>query len=187
MITRGVTLLLGIAAALLLGASPVALAQTPPGSGPPQVLPAASAPAHGPLPWSSLDAAQQRMLAPVAGEWAKMHPWRQHRLARHAAHWSTLPAERQQEIQARLAHWATMTPEQRRQLRDNARAFHDLTPAQQARVSDAFNRFQSLSPAERHALWERWRAASRERHQHRAGDHANPPAPASAQSSGPTH
>lgn len=155
------------AAALLVAIPLAALAQSTPTaapSGPPQVLPAAPGPAasgamHQPLPWSSLDAQQQRMLAPLQSQWAGMHPWRQHRLAEHALHWATLPVARQQEIQARIARWAAMTPEQRRELRENARAFHKLTPEQRAKVTDAYDRFQSLSPAERRALWERWRAA----------------------------
>lgn len=182
---RGTILTAILAAICLLCAPPPGWAQTQPpapASRLPQVLPAATSARGQALPWSNLSAEQQRMLAPLQGEWAQMHPWRQHRLAHHATRWATLPAARQQEIRNRLTRWAAMTPEQRRQLRDNARAFHDLTPAQQAKVTEAFQRFQSLTPAERHALWERWRAMSRKQRgrwmRHHAGE------PASAQSSG---
>ncbi len=181
---RGMILPAIFAAICLLGAPRPGQAQTnppAPASRLPQVLPAASSAPHQAVPWSDLSAEQQRMLAPLQGEWAQMNPWRQHRLAHHATRWATLPVARQQDIRNRLTHWAAMTPDQRRQLRENARAFHDLTPAQQAKVTDAFQRFQSLTPTERRALWERWRTMSREQRgqwmRHHAAD------PASAQSS----
>lgn len=130
-----------------------------------------------PVPWTSLSAAQQQMLAPVHDQWNELHPERQHRLAEHALHWVTLPPKHQQKIQERLAHWADMTPTERRQLRENARAFRDLTPAERAKVSAAYRKFQSLSPAERRALHARWHAMPPTQRLHWAAEHPQPSQP----------
>lgn len=131
-----------------------------------------------PLAWSGLSAGQQRMLAPVQGQWDQLRPTRQHRLAEHALHWASLPPAHQQQIRDRLRRWAAMTPAQRRQLRENARAFRNLTPEQRAKVSEAFRKFQSLPPAERRALRERWRTMTPEERRRWASEHPNRPIPA---------
>ncbi len=182
---RGVTLPVVLAAACLLAAPCMALAQANPSIPAQNALrpaPVDAGAPEQPLAWSSLSPGQQRMLAPLQGQWAQLHPQRQHRLAENAMRWAALPPTRQQQIQERLTRWANMTPEQRRQLRENARAFHSLTPEERARVSAAFRKFQSLSPAERQALRERWRAMSPEQRRRWANERAgksmptNPPA-----------
>lgn len=166
--------------ACLLGAPCAAWAQA--------AIPMQSAPTRQdalrqPIAWSSLSSSQQRMLAPLQGQWDQMKPGRQQHLAQNAEHWTTLPPAHQQQIQRRLARWAAMTPEQRHQLRENARAFHNLTPDERAKVSAAFRKFQSLPPAERRALRARWRAMSPQQRMHWAERHGNgsipmhPPAP----------
>jgi hypothetical protein len=144
-----------LVAACLLGAPYAAPAQAPiPMQG---ASTAGNAPGQ-PIAWSGLSSAQQRMLAPLQGQWDQMKPGHQRHLARSAERWATLPPEHQQQIQRRLARWAAMTPEQRHQLRENARAFRNLTPEERAKVSAAFRKFQSLPPDERRALRARWRA-----------------------------
>jgi len=130
-----------------------------------------------PLAWAALSADQQRMLAPLQGQWDQLQPARQRRLADRARHWATLPPEHRQQIRERLHRWATMTPEQRRQLHENTRAFRNLTPAERARVSEAFRKFQSLPPAERRALRERWRTMTPEQRHRWATEHADKPIP----------
>lgn len=137
-----------------------------------------------PLAWSSLDPAQQRMLAPVQTQWDQLRPARQHQLAEHADKWATLPAKRQQQIRERLTRWAAMTPQQRRQLRENARAYDKLTPEQRIKVREAFKKFQSLSPAERKALRERWRKLPPAQRKQWAIEHTNRPVPVHAPAHG---
>lgn len=175
---RAAILSMMLAAVCLFGAPGIGTAQTAPPISM-QRAPAPSAEAATPaqpLAWSSLDAGQQRLLAPLRAQWNQMHPERQNRLAEHARHWATLPPERQQQIHQRLARWAAMTPEQRRAWRENARAFHNLTPAERARVREAFRKFQSLSPAERRALRARWRAMPPQKRMRWAAEHADKPA-----------
>lgn len=170
-----------VAAACLLGAPAAGFAQTSPAVPNQDAPPAAAATQAQPLAWSGLSAGQQRMLAPVRGQWDRLRPARQHRLAERALHWSRLPPRRQQQILDRLRRWAAMTPAQRRELREKARAFHNLTPEQRAKVAEAFRKFQSLPPAERRALRERWRKMTPEQRRRWAAEHgARIQAPASA-------
>lgn len=167
-----------LVAAYLFCASGVVLAQS--SSAMPMQRPTSGADAGAPrqpLAWSSLSADQQRMLAPLQGEWNQMHPARQHRLAEHAVHWAALPPQHQDQIRERLTRWANMTPEQRRQVRENARAFHNLTPAERAKVSEAFRKFQSLPPEQRRALRERWRTMTPEQRRRWATGQADNPVP----------
>lgn len=152
-------------------------ASTAPVQASPQAPPAGADAHMTPLVWSSLSTQQQRMLAPVQGQWDKIRPARQHRLAEHALHWAALPPERQQQIRERLTRWAHMTPEQRRQLRENARAFRDLTPAERAKVHAAYERFRSLPPAQREVLRERWRAMPPAQRMRWATEHPGQPQP----------
>jgi hypothetical protein len=161
-----------LAAACLFGAPAAGLAQT--GSTPSaQDAPPSAADAQAqPLAWSGLSDGQQRMLAPLHGQWDRLRPARQHRLAEHAQRWASLSPRHQQQIRGRLQRWAHMTPEQRRELRENARAFHNLTPEQRAKVSSAFRKFQSLPPAERRALRERWQKMTPEQRRRWRAEHA---------------
>lgn len=165
---RGAALAMFLSAACLSGAPCAALAQT---AIPMQGAPAGNAAPRQPIAWSSLSSAQQRMLAPLQGQWDQMKPGRQQHLAQNAERWAALPPAHQQQIRERLTRWANMTPEERRQLRENARAFHDLTPEERAKVSAAFHKFQSLSPAERRALRARWRAMPPQQRMHWAEQH----------------
>ncbi|MGH8125817.1 MAG: DUF3106 domain-containing protein [Rhodanobacteraceae bacterium] len=171
-----------LVATCLLAAPCTVFARTNPAAPPTQSTSRVAPPdadAHA-LPWSSLSAAQQRVLAPLQPQWNELHPQRQRRLASHALGWATLPPEHQQQIRKRLARWARMTPAQRHQLRENARAFRRLTPAERAKVRAAFRKYQSLSPAERRALRERWRKMTPQQRRHWAAEHpahaAPPPA-----------
>lgn len=127
------------------------------------------------LPWSSLSAEQQRMLAPVRNQWNQLHPARQQRLAAHARHWASLPPMHQRQIQKRLARWAAMSPAQRHQLRENARVFHNLTPDERARVSEAFKKFQALPPEQQHELRQRWHAMTPNERLRWATEHSGQP------------
>ena len=173
-----------LAATCLFGAPAAGFAQATQVVPNQAAMPATAAAQAQPLGWSDLSAGQQRMLAPLRGQWDRLRPARQHRLAERALHWSRLPPGHQQQIRERLRRWAAMTPAQRRELRENARAFHNLTPEQRARVSEAFRKFQSLPPAERRALRERWRKMTPDERRHWTAEHAGPrsPAPPSASS-----
>lgn len=167
-----------LAAACLLALPWSARAQNAPASMPvTQVTPAHQGKPMPPLAWSSLDAAQQRMLAPVQGQWDQLKPAHQHRLAEHATQWAGLPPARQKIIGDRLSRWAQMTPEQRRQLRENARAFHKLSPDEREKVRAAFEHFRSLPPDQRKILRERWRQMPPAQRMQWANQHSNPPIP----------
>jgi hypothetical protein len=170
--------LLTLVVACLIG-TPAAVHAQADSAVPMQASPAPAAtntPAQ-PLAWSGLSAAQQRMLAPVRGQWDQLRPARQYRLAERALQWASLPPGHQQRIRERLRRWAAMTPAQRHQLRENARAFHNLTPEQRAKVSEAFRKFQSLPPTERRALRERWRKMTPEERKRWITEHPDQPIP----------
>lgn len=184
---RRALLPLGVAACL--AAAPGAGAQTGsaiPLQPAPHSTPAGAATSATALPWSKLDPAQQRMLAPLQTHWAGLEPGRQHRLARHARHWESLPDDRQDRIRQRLVRWFGMSPEERHRLRENERAYQHLPARERARIATAFRRFQSLPPEQRHALRERWHALQQQRrHRPADGQRVVPlqqPAPAAATS-----
>lgn len=112
--------------------------------------------AVAPQAWSSLDPAQQEILAPLRPRWDSLSPRKQAHLLERARHWSTLPPPRREEIRERIAHWQHMTPAQREEARANRRKFRQLPPEQRARLHAAFEHFQQLPPAQRERLIRQW-------------------------------
>ena len=132
------TLLLAVGVCMLLATPLSAVGQAL--SGP--VVPLAAA-----KPWSSLSAAQQKALAPLASRWADMDAAeRDHWLAL-AAQVPTMSRVDQERLQTRMQEWARMSPVERRQARQG------------------FVGAQRMSEAERQARWEAYQALPADRRQ----------------------
>src|SRR5689334_1619095 len=92
-----------LVAALLAAASPaISLAAQDDAPAPRAVVAAA------PLPWSALDADEQRILEPVREQWQELAPAQQQRLRRKAERWQSLAPEQQDRVRQRLARFAAM-------------------------------------------------------------------------------
>ncbi|WEN16362.1 DUF3106 domain-containing protein [Rhodanobacter sp. AS-Z3] len=118
--------------------------------------------ASAPHPWTSLDASQRDVLAPLKGEWDTMPPRKQARMLQRAEHWATLPPEKREAVTQHIAHWQEMTPAERKQARENMRKFHQMPAQQREQLHSTYDRFQKLPPAQRENLMRRWREMSPE-------------------------
>ncbi len=117
-------------------------------------------------PWSSLNAAQRDMLAPLQSTWDTLSPRRQAHMLKRAERWVTLTPERRAAIREHIAHWQQMTPEEREQARANMRKFRDLSAQQREQLHATFERFQQLPPAQRDKLMREWHALTPEQRLH---------------------
>ncbi|MEO7068781.1 MAG: DUF3106 domain-containing protein [Rhodanobacter sp.] len=133
-------------------------------------------------PWSSLDAAQQDILAPLQKTWDTLSPRRQTHMLRRAERWVTLPAEKREKIRQHIAHWQQMTPQERQQARDNRRKFDELTPAQRERLHATYEHFQQLPAAQRDQLMHQWHALSPQQRLQWSEHHQHGTAPAAESS-----
>jgi hypothetical protein len=158
MLASRLILFLVLAGGLGLNMAATAQQSPPPSSGDARSMPA-------PRSWSSLNPAQQQMLAPLQKDWDTLSPRRQARMAERAARWALLPPDKRENIRQRVAQWQAMTPAQREQARANMRKFHELSPQQREQLHAAFARFQQLSPQKRDELLQQWQGLNHEQRQ----------------------
>ncbi len=101
--------------------------------------------------WAELTAAQQRVLAPLAGQWNTLTEVHRRKWLRIAARFQELAPAEQQRLHARMTEWAQMTPEQRRLARENFQ-IHRTVPVE--RKTEAWDRYQQLPDAQKRQLAE---------------------------------
>ncbi|KAA6116782.1 DUF3106 domain-containing protein [Cupriavidus cauae] len=101
--------------------------------------------------WSELTAAQQRVLAPLAGQWNTLTEVHRRKWLRIAARFQELSPAEQQRVHARMTEWAQLTPEQRRLARENFQ-IHRTVPVE--RKTEAWDRYQQLPEAQKRQLAE---------------------------------
>ena len=76
-----------------------------------------------PLPqpsWKQLSTEQQRILAPLSGEWDMMEGFRRKKWLGIAQRYQSLSPEEQARMQRRMTSWAKLTPEERKHARDRS-------------------------------------------------------------------
>lgn len=101
--------------------------------------------------WSELTSTQQRVLAPLAGQWNTLTEVHRRKWLRIAARFQELSPAEQQRLHARMTEWAQMTPEQRRLARENFQ-IHRTVPVE--RKTEAWDRYQQLPEAQKRQLAE---------------------------------
>lgn len=101
--------------------------------------------------WSELTPAQQRVLAPLAGQWNTLTEVHRRKWLRIAARFEELAPAEQQRLHARMTEWAKLTPEQRRLARENFQ-IHRTVPVE--RKTEAWDRYQQLPEAQKRQLAE---------------------------------
>lgn len=112
--------------------------------------------------WQELDATQQRLLEPLAGEWNSLESTSRARWLELVSRHHSMPSEEQQRLEERIATWARLSPAER----------------QQVRLS--FQQARQLRPQDREAKWEAYQALTPERREELAGKAAQKRQPSAA-------
>lgn len=109
------------------------------------------------IPWDSLNAAEQHLLAPLSEQWDSLPPERQARLRSGARRWQNASPEEQERAKQRFEQWRELPPEHREELRERYQRFKTLPPEKQARIRDQYRWMGQLPPDIRDGLRNRLR------------------------------
>lgn len=78
--------------------------------------------------WSSLTAAQQKVLSPLKADWAAIDSARKSKWLEIAARFHGMPLDEQQRVQERMGEWARMSPTERATARMQFQGSRQLSP-----------------------------------------------------------
>lgn len=109
-----------------------------------QVAPAAPGPA-----WKDLSAGEQKVLAPLQGQWSAIDALRKQKWRDIAALYPNLPTPQQDRLRSRMAEWAAMTPAQRNAARLNYEEIRKV-PAEERQAR--WETYRNLPEAQRREL-----------------------------------
>lgn len=127
------------------------------------------------MPWASLTADQQTVLAPLRTEWDSIEAPRKTKWLDLATRYRGLPPEEQRRVQERMVEWARLTPEARGRAR---LSFQESKQLSREEKQARWEAYQSLPDDERKALAARSVPASKDKP-------ARTPVPDSTQSAAP--
>ncbi len=108
-----------------------------------------------PLPqpsWKELSAEQQRVLAPLAGEWNQMEGFRRKKWLGIAQRYSSLTPDEQTRVQRRMTAWAKLTPDERKRARDQYKSLKTAPPEQKQAVKQKWEEYKELPESEKTRL-----------------------------------
>lgn len=125
-----------------------ALAATLAGAQPRAAIPVAQA---GPG-WSSLNPAERRALAPLAGDWPAIDAARKQKWLEIASRFDRMSGDERNRVQQRMADWVRLSPKQRNEARQNYQGAQDLSRSER---QERWEAYQSLPEAQRRSLAER--------------------------------
>jgi hypothetical protein len=108
--------------------------------------PAAYADKNNPA-WAELRPEQQRILAPIQGEWESLDAPRKRKWLGVAERYPKMTADEQVRLQQRIKEWISLTPEQRWGARGKYREFEQLPPEDRQAVREKWDRFQQEQAA----------------------------------------
>ncbi|MGO4329209.1 DUF3106 domain-containing protein [Cupriavidus sp. 2TAF22] len=91
--------------------------------------------------WSELSVVQQRILAPLEGEWNTFPELNRRKWLQIAERYQKLSPAEQARLQTRMTEWVKMTPQQRRLARENYQITRSLPPQKKA---EAWDKYQQL-------------------------------------------
>jgi hypothetical protein len=92
--------------------------------------------------WTELSQEQQRILAPIQGEWESLDAPRKRKWLGIAQRSAKMSADGQERLQRRMTEWAGLTSEQRRAARDKYRGFEQLAPEERQAVREKWDRYK---------------------------------------------
>lgn len=102
-----------------------------------------------PPTWAELPPAQQKILAPLAGEWDRLDAANRKRWLGVAKRYPTMTPVGQKRTHSRMEKWARLTPKQR----DEARAkYRKIKQKEDADLRTKWQQYQALPKRERQAL-----------------------------------
>ncbi len=100
--------------------------------------------------WSQLNAQQQGVLEPLAGEWDNLDGARKKKWLGIAKSYPKMSAKERERAQARMNEWVRLSPEQRRDARENyKRLVKKLPPEKRQALGDKWAEYQALPAEER--------------------------------------
>lgn len=108
-----------------------------------------------PLPqpsWKQLSTEQQRILAPLSGEWDKMEGFRRKKWLGIAQRYQSLSPDEQTRMQRRMTAWAKLTPEERKHARDQYLSLQKASPEKKESVKQKWEQYKELPEAEKARL-----------------------------------
>lgn len=108
-----------------------------------------------PLPqpsWKELTTDQQRILAPLSGEWDTMEGFRRKKWLGIAQRYQTLSPDEQSRMQRRMTSWAKLTPEERKRARDQYLSLKKASPEKKEEVKQKWEAYKELPEAEKARL-----------------------------------
>jgi hypothetical protein len=142
------------------------------------LLGAAALPCHAEGPdWNQLDAAHQRVLAPLRSSWDAMDTTRKDKWVELAERYPSLSPADQQRVRSRMAEWSALSANQRGQARLHYQEARQVPPAEREARWEAY---QSLTETQRRALADRAARRDAARDQPQALLGVGPPAPATS-------
>ena len=93
-----------------------------------------------PTPWARLTTEEQRVLGPIAPDWAGIPGYQQQRLISSARRYPSMQPIQKERFDERIRDWATMTPEQRRAARETFQGLRKLPPERQHELRERWLR-----------------------------------------------
>jgi Protein of unknown function (DUF3106) len=92
--------------------------------------------------WGQLTPEQQKILAPIQGEWAKLDAPRKQKWLGITQRYPKMSPEEQVRLQKRMQEWATLTPDQRRAAREKYREFEQLPTKEREVIREKWDQYK---------------------------------------------
>ena len=92
--------------------------------------------------WGQLTPEQQKILAPIQGEWDKLDAPRKQKWIGITQRYPKMKPEEQERLQTRMREWATLTPEQRRAAREKYREFEQLPTKEREAIRQKWDEYK---------------------------------------------
>lgn len=100
-----------------------------------------------PLPqpsWKQLSSEQQRVLAPLSGEWDQMEGFRRKKWLGIAQRFQSLSPDEQARMQRRMTSWAKLSPDERKRARDQYLSLQKASPEKKETVRMKWQEYKEL-------------------------------------------
>jgi hypothetical protein len=92
--------------------------------------------------WGQLTPEQQKILAPIQGEWDRLDAPRKQKWIGIAQRYPKMNPEEQARLQKRMQEWATLTPDQRRAAREKYREFEQLPTKEREAMRQKWDQYK---------------------------------------------
>jgi hypothetical protein len=100
------------------------------------------------LQWGELNAAQQRILAPLKSDWENLSVDQRRKWIGITKRYAAMKPLEQERIQARMQRWANLSPEQRAQARENYKRMAKASAEKRKRLREQWLKYQASLPPE---------------------------------------